>query len=194
MTIPKEAWPLVGAICAAIIGGAASFIVTMLSKEQKTSEFRQAWIDGLREDLANFGAVHSGIIGRILFWVDKGQELQAVLEKSITADRDTFEKIDIARLRILLRLNPAEHGRLIKRLNDVYAAASVEELEKASPRRSHGLLIEAFVEESQKVLKAEWRRVKRGEMTFRVTKWLSALCVILALLIALTNSLHKLGW
>ncbi len=56
MTFPKEAWPLLSAIAAAFIAGAVSFIVTVLSKEQKTSEFRQAWIDALREDLAIFAS------------------------------------------------------------------------------------------------------------------------------------------
>ena len=40
------------AIMVAFIAGLFSFLNLVLSKEQKVSELRQAWIDGLREDLA----------------------------------------------------------------------------------------------------------------------------------------------
>jgi hypothetical protein len=48
---------LYGAIAttvAAIIAGTIAFLSTILAKEQKTSEFRQNWIDALREDIADF--------------------------------------------------------------------------------------------------------------------------------------------
>ncbi|MGV3742883.1 MAG: hypothetical protein ACO1NO_11300 [Burkholderiaceae bacterium] len=44
---------LVG-VLVALIAAAASLVATTLSKEQKVSEFRQAWIDGLRSELATF--------------------------------------------------------------------------------------------------------------------------------------------
>ena len=42
----------VATVVAALIAALISFVNLTLSKEQKTSEFRQAWIDGLREELA----------------------------------------------------------------------------------------------------------------------------------------------
>ena len=39
---------------AAIVGGFFSFVSLVSSKEQKVSEFRQEWIDGLRDDLSVF--------------------------------------------------------------------------------------------------------------------------------------------
>ena len=41
----------VGAVVAALIAGTVSLLGLIISKEQKTSEFRQAWIDALRNDL-----------------------------------------------------------------------------------------------------------------------------------------------
>ena len=39
-----------------VLVAVVSYVTITLNKEQKTSDFRQAWIDGLREELANFCA------------------------------------------------------------------------------------------------------------------------------------------
>ena len=44
------------AILVALISGVFSLVGLIISKEAKLSEFRQAWIDALREDLSNFTA------------------------------------------------------------------------------------------------------------------------------------------
>lgn len=51
MQIPDAA---VGAVTAALIAGIISLLGLIISKEQKTSEFRQAWIDALRADLTAY--------------------------------------------------------------------------------------------------------------------------------------------
>jgi len=43
-----------GAIVAAVIAGSFSYLNLITSKEQKVSEFRQAWIDSLRESIAQY--------------------------------------------------------------------------------------------------------------------------------------------
>jgi hypothetical protein len=48
--------PAVGAITAAIIGGKISIISMMLSKDQKTTEYRRKWIDMFRNDVSDFVA------------------------------------------------------------------------------------------------------------------------------------------
>ena len=45
MDIPSPAYVAIGAIFAAIIAGGISFIIAVISKDQKTSEFRQEWIN-----------------------------------------------------------------------------------------------------------------------------------------------------
>jgi hypothetical protein len=49
-----ELIPLLATISAALIAGYFSFVTLINSKEQKTSEFRQNWIDSLRNDIAEF--------------------------------------------------------------------------------------------------------------------------------------------
>ena len=55
----------VGAIGAALIAGVVSLLGLVISKEQKVSEFRQAWIDALRSDVASLishvNAIHGAI-------------------------------------------------------------------------------------------------------------------------------------
>ena len=43
----------IGAVVAALIAAIVSLLGLIISKEQKTSEFRQAWIDALRSDLTH---------------------------------------------------------------------------------------------------------------------------------------------
>jgi hypothetical protein len=54
----------IGATVAALIAGTVSLLGLIISKEQKTSEFRHAWIDALRSDLTAFltqiNAIHDG--------------------------------------------------------------------------------------------------------------------------------------
>jgi hypothetical protein len=51
-TVPVNLFIPIGAIVAALVAGLFSFFNLVLSKEQKLSELRQDWIDGLRNDLA----------------------------------------------------------------------------------------------------------------------------------------------
>ena len=52
MTFPAIPDAAIGAIAAASIAGLLAFLGLIIAKENKTSEFRQAWIDSLRLDLS----------------------------------------------------------------------------------------------------------------------------------------------
>nr|WP_315485641.1 hypothetical protein [uncultured Undibacterium sp.] len=56
MGISPSISPAVGAITAALIGGTISITSMMSSKDQKTTEFRQKWIDMLRNKISDFVA------------------------------------------------------------------------------------------------------------------------------------------
>jgi hypothetical protein len=57
------------AIVVAIIAGAFSFLGLVLSKEQKISELREAWIDGLRADYCQPGLQNECPV-RVLSFID----------------------------------------------------------------------------------------------------------------------------
>lgn len=52
--IPAQVVVAVATVVASLITGTIALVNLTLSKEQKVSEFRQPWIDGLRDDLSKF--------------------------------------------------------------------------------------------------------------------------------------------
>lgn len=160
-------------ILTASIAGAVAFLVSVLSKEQKTSEFRQAWIDQLRNDLADLTSLVLMTEDAMAHMVSDGNA--ADLPAYIIQSQDKFIKITACAMRIEMRLNPDEHLALMDLVRKI--GTSVKTFRgntDASAAAASLLLIE-----SQKVLKQEWLRVKRGENIFHFTK-----CISLVLLIS----------
>ena len=155
--------PAVGAICAALIAGLISFVVTVLAKDQKVSEFRQAWIDALRSDAAELVS-HLAISALAL----KGKRILAEQGKAVAdfeiAGYKEFVVVKGCILRIRLRLNPKEHKRLLAVLQklDFGEGGTIEHAES---------VLNEFTTEVQKVLKFEWDRVKKGELSIRCVRW-----------------------
>lgn len=175
--LPAQSIVAIATLIAALITGAIAFVNLTLTKELKTSEFRQAWIDGLREDLAGFfgsarafartvEATH--ILGAD--YKEKGMAL--ISDDKITELRcraaETFSKI-------MLRLNPdeTEHIELLRLLK-----RAIDEQNAMIGNKSNGeatlAAIDAANEYARPVLKKEWRRVKEGELPFRIARnWLA---------------------
>jgi hypothetical protein len=86
--------------------------------------------------------------------------------------------------RLLLRLNPKEHQEIIRQLARLMSVMS--SYQKVLNEPGVDALIKELVAEGQRVLKAEWRRVKRGETVFFVTKYLSLALFLLAICAAIT--------
>lgn len=156
-------YPAVGAICAALIAGLISFVVTVLAKDQKVSEFRQAWIDALRNDAAELVS-HLAISSLVL----RGQRVLAEQGQVITgvelAGYKEFVVVKGCILRIRLRLNPKEHKPLLSVLQklDLGEGGKIEHAED---------VLNEFITEVQKILKSEWGRVKKGELSIRCVRW-----------------------
>ncbi len=161
----------IGAIFAATIAGAISLIGLIISKEQKVSEFRQAWIDSLRAEvsaiIAHANAIHAGICA----------------ESKWENVRDDYVGINVATALVRLRLNPKESLSA-----EVLACISeLELLLKPGQRARLDQLNEVekrLATHAQRVLKQEWNRVQRGELMFRLAKF-TAFAVIVLLPLAL---------
>lgn len=184
--------PLVAAIAtvvAALVTGALSFVNLTLNKEQKTSEFRQAWIDGLRQDLAAFFAGARTMMRAT-------QESQANLENNRAMGRFAIspEKISEIRYqaaethyRIKLRMNlkEPEHEELLRLIraainaqnNWLSGEGDVVTTEKA---------IDAAADYAPQILKLEWERVKSGELAFRLVRnWLAPVAFLAPVLLVI---------
>ncbi|MBV4496408.1 hypothetical protein HU715_013635 [Pseudomonas sp. SWRI12] len=172
MNIIDAIWPIPGPIAAALVAGLVSFVVTVLAKDQKTSEFRQAWIDGLRADVADFVGLARAMLAVVNAKTTRKEDASSyVIER-----HDDFTKIYSLITRIRLRLNPDEHGEMLELLNTFFTetpAISPAEMSDA---------VKGVVSCSQKILKSEWKRVKRGEPAFLWLKRVSLVFILAAVI------------
>ena len=177
MIFPKELIPVLGPVLGALIAASVAFLASVLSKESKTSELRQAWIDHLRNDLADFVGTYTVItdMAGSPFILDDDLNAWARSVKS------EMLQLESERARILLSLNPDEHSELISKIG---VLVSPEVLRGDENERDE--MLDAFVAESQAMLRHEWRRVKQGERIYRFTKWVSLGVVALLVVAAVT--------
>lgn len=184
--IPAQSLAAIATVVVALIAAAFSFVNLTLNKEQKTSEFRQAWIDGLREDLAAFFA-------GVRAFARATEELKSAASASRTAQplAMTPEKIsDIRyqaaerRYRIQLRLNlkEPEHKELLRLMQMAVDEQNKFLADKSDVARTLQA-IENAADYAPQILKAEWERVKRGELAFRLARnWIAPAIVLISLL------------
>ncbi len=162
----------IATVVAALITSVISFVNLTLSKEQKTSEFRQAWIDGLRGDLAIF---FSSV--RALCRTMQETRSPNTTDEDIQDFKLGKEKIGHMRLadslyRIKLRLNKnePEHKELQRLLESAVKIQNRINIEKGKDYTEALEAIERAATYSQDILKSEWERVKRGEKSFQFAK------------------------
>jgi hypothetical protein len=162
------------ALIAATITGVVSLLGLIVSKEQKISDFRQAWIDALRSEIAavitHAQSLHGLSIAELT-------ELPDLWKSS----REDFVKINNAIMLIKLRLNPDE----------VESKAILEklcELELVLVSFPISLTTLTSIENSiiihtRNLLKREWVRVKQGELVYKVARVLAAFVMVSGFLI-----------
>lgn len=151
----------------ALIAGVVSLVVSILAKDQKTSEFRQAWIDGLRNDVSQLIA-HLAVV-KTMSKIVRVQS-QSDIRSYVLSKQQDFLETAMLSSRIRLRLNPSEHQALLALIKDPDGTGSSEEAME--------LHMEKIADEAQEILKTEWERVKRGESSFVWLKSISRLAVI----------------
>lgn len=180
MTIPDAA---IGPIIAAIVAGTIAFLVSVLTKEQKTSEFRQQWIDALRSDISQYTAETTELMAYARFH----QSLPDKEKRDFTSTH--FEKVCNLRIlknRIILRLNRKEHQKIIGLIESYIQDIKQEaKNQKDIPLMSQKEEVSsALLKESQLLLKKEWRRVKSGESIYMATKWASLAVLVFSIVLA----------
>lgn len=166
----------IGTIAAALITGLVSLLGLIISKEQKVSEFRQAWIDSLRSELADLISHANAIHGAGAAAFKSESEKWKIV-------RDDFVGINQSAANVRLRLNPKEREAQA-------VLGKIQSLEKLlAPGVSMDYLEinrveEELVSEAQVLLKNEWIRVRNGETAYRIAK-VAALAIVFFGLIAL---------
>jgi hypothetical protein len=173
-------------VTASLIAAIIAFVNLTLTKELKTSEFRQAWINSLREDLSIFFACARAFA--------RATEEKHAFDKSpteenafkISSDKVSDMRYQVAEVysRITLKLNhkEIEHEELL-RLMKVAIEKQNEALKIKSDSSETMKAIEIAIKYSRPLIKAEWDRVKNGEPAFRYTRN-SAIIGIISLCLA----------
>jgi|JI10StandDraft_1071094.scaffolds.fasta_scaffold1127550_1 hypothetical protein len=158
-----------GAVIAACIAALVSLLSLIISKEQKTSEFRQAWIDALRADISAVVAHANAIHGAAAAQFDTAA-------KTWEAAREDFVGINQATANIRLRLNSKEKESqaILKSIENLEAHLSPGVLDF----RELDTIEKQLVADAQVLLKKEWLRVRSGEPVFQAAKWLFLLLIV----------------
>jgi len=167
--------PVLGPIVAALIAALITFVVTVLAKENKTSEFRQSWIESLRNDVSELLGEFNVLEGVFDVAIDRAlpeEEFNEQVKEFWKLHQKDYAKIDLLCNRIMLRLNPKEHAALIEKLDKLEGSVGNGQDQSAE-------LCRELVRDFAVILKVEWRRVKEGETVFRRMKY-GAVAVFLA--------------
>lgn len=170
MSIPPTVYIALGVITAALFTGFFSIMNMVSAKENKVSEFRLAWIDGMRNEIAEYTAAAQEISKAQKPEKFKGQKFHTDAEKHeleiefFKETRDVYAKAVENLTKIQLRLNP-EH---IKQNPDGPESKLMEAVLKARKLKSLEfkeviLCCEEIRAAASPILKTTWDSVKRGE-------------------------------
>ena len=157
-----------GTIFAAFMAGVFSLFTLINNKEQKVSEFRQAWIDGLRKDI-------SGLVASI-FYISYLQSTlngnNSIIPKDIESSHKQYVE---ACTSLLTRINAQDPDLNIRDINKAFLDAlnNIQNAFNGKNYANAASLTKELIGSSKPLLKAEWERVKSGEKTYQRTKLLA---------------------
>lgn len=147
------------ALAGSLVVAVVSLVGLIISKETKVSEFRQAWIDALRDDIADL--------------VSQAHMLHEA--NSLKDSHDSAAVIFKAMARIRLRLNMrnAEAKALAASMVDLGEA-----MESPATAETMHLQTEKVLSDSQILLKKEWGVVKNGEPFYKIVRYVLFVVVL----------------
>ncbi len=161
----------ISSLVVAVIGAAAAGLGLVISKENKISEFRQTWIDGLRSDLSELMAYHCQ---------RDGEYDPKIINQSI-------DKVNLFSSNIKLRLSSDKPTKYETALLDLISS----EMLGRQPKLPMIVMQKRYYLYSSKILKEEWNRVKKGEGKYRVCSLISGgtllLCAIFLIIYLISH-------
>jgi len=177
--LPAQSVAAIATVVASLIAAVIAFVNLTLTKEQKISEFRQVWIDALRADLASFFATARSFARASQELKHFGGGFKDGAPLAMTEEKVSDMRYQIAetRYRIQLRLNlsEAEHQELL-RLMQVVIDKQNQALAGGGGTDAILQAIETAADYVPQILKAEWERVKKGEIPYQLARnWLAPL-------------------
>ena len=166
-----------GTIFAAFMAGAFSYFNLVNNKEQKISEFRQAWIDAFREELATLvSAVYF-----ISYYYSTGRTTNA------TEIEESHKEYVSSCTALLTRINAQDPDIPTNHVNSVFLErlSDLQNSFNSGSWSEVNILAKHLIDSSKPLLKSEWNRVKRGEKAYRYTKVAAAVLCFVGLVISI---------
>jgi hypothetical protein len=171
--MPSDLWPqiVLGGVVAAAIG---AIVAGRISRSIKISEFRQAWINDLRKDIAKYVGVSHEWIRRYEQYNDLDASEQ---EERARMDREELSPIHNEALvilsRIKLRFNPLKNrykkddDKFLSTLDNLLDPSKPAPRSEVSSLETNWLkLANEAVETARVILKREWEITKQPGQWF----------------------------
>ena len=182
-----QLYPAVITFAAALVAGGIARSNLIATKETKISEFRQAWINLLREELATLFS-NTRTLARAS-QEDRSSKLEHPSKFHFSQDKITAVRYGAAETyyRIKLRLNREQddHKKLLQLLLEMMTAQQRFMDDPAADVKLPLSHVEQAADQAEKVLKNEWRTVKGGEKAYRsairTTSWVLIFGIILTI-------------
>lgn len=178
-------------IIGAIIAGFFSYTSLIVSKENKVSEFRQEWINSLRNSISSY--ISSLCYISMLYKHRSGQTEEKKDKFNMTRDiEDIYSKMNESYNDIIFRINDKEVNTNGNEINSKFLSA-------LKLTRQHYLTgkwddviksCDDLRDVSKPLLKHEWNRVKEGETNYRKAKKYSLIVLFIAVLAVVTSTAY----
>lgn len=175
MAFPENIFVPIGVVSAALIAGAIAYAGFISTKESKVSEFRQNWINSLRDEISKYISCIDSLIEHII--KDNAGMMYSpakAMEKKLSHSELYTEMLQ-AKTSILLRINnkekkPEDFERNEKFLTLIEGIHIKFESRKFAEAHED---IKLLTSVSRDLLKHEWNRARDGEKKFQEAKAIS---------------------
>jgi hypothetical protein len=189
-SIPPTIFVAFGVITAALLAGFFSYLNLVSAKENKVSEFRLAWIDGLREEIATYTAAVRELVrvdgNKLYEQNDKEEKTLVELKRERHLEtRDAYGKVVESLSKIQMRLNPTH----IKEFPDGAEATLMANILKTrqlfNDRRysEAGKFSDDIRDSATPLLKATWDLVKNGEPGYQKIRKIAARTIVIGMVL-----------
>lgn len=185
---------MIGVMFAAIVGGFFSLMNLVSSKEQKVSEFRQDWINSLRESISSYIASLYYLSTLYKHYVEQHPDKKNRFEMTKGVE-ETYSQVNKMYNDIIFRINDNEKKPHLKKLNDDFLVALEESRELFNKNEFKEVKVSCnkVRNYAKPLLKTEWERVKSGEPAYRYSKYFAVIILAIGISIFSYTSYKIIG-
>lgn len=157
-------------IIAALIGLIVALTTAVIAKEQKVAEFRQAWINELRNEVAVMLASIFSLLHELKFHNNHLAKLNMKISIEDKLEFNLKMKLIVESMyKINLRLNPDKDKNIINEINIIKGLINdiLNNKNEAAAQKTIRNKVSNLSKLFHKSFKSEWERVKNGELLYK---------------------------